>query len=135
MKVAILPLLALAIPLTAQVQIVPGEGKYSVTVNGKPFTDFYFGGDAVKPYLHPLRAASGTIVTRGYPMREDVPGESKDHPHHRGLWFTHGDVNGYDFWANEPSQKSPKKGIIATKKIEAKPGKHKRGVRVAGPAR
>jgi hypothetical protein len=37
-----------------------------------------------------------------YPM-EEVAGESRDHHHHRGLWFTHGDVNGIDFWANDAS--------------------------------
>jgi hypothetical protein len=40
----------------------------------------------------------------------EVPGEAHDHPHHRGLWFTHGDVNGYDFWANEDSQPGAGKG-------------------------
>lgn len=121
MKAVLLSALALAaLPLSAQVTITPSEGKYSITINGKPFTDFYIGKDAVKPYLHPLRAASGTIVTRGYPMRDDIAGESKDHPHHRGLWFTHGDVNGFDFWANEPSQNSPKKGKIITLKSSSK---------------
>jgi len=37
--------------------------------------------------LHPLRAADGKIVTRHFPM-EMVEGESRDHPHHRGLWFS-----------------------------------------------
>src|SRR5208282_3880761 len=49
---------------------------------------------------------------------DDVEGESKDHPHHRGLWFSHGDVNGYDFWANEVSQEDGKKGKIVLKKID-----------------
>jgi hypothetical protein len=61
-----------------------------------------------------LRTADGTVVTRGYPM-EDIAGESRDHPHHRGLWYTHGDVNGYDFWMNEPGQ-HPKNGGIITPK-------------------
>jgi hypothetical protein len=39
------------------------------------------------------------------------------------LWFTHGDVNGFDFWANEPSQQSAKKGKIVLKTIGAKSGK------------
>ena len=43
-------------------------------------------------------------------MNPDIPGESHDHPHHRGLWFTHGDVNGYDFWGNETRQKGAGKG-------------------------
>jgi hypothetical protein len=38
---------------------------------------------------------------------EDVDGERKDHPHHRSLWFTHGDVNGIDFWSE-----SGRSGVI-----------------------
>ncbi len=96
----------LALPLAAQVKITPqGKEKISIEIDGKPFTDFYIGPDTPKPYLHPLRTADGKIVTRGFPMQTDIPGEAHDHPHHRGLWFTHGDVNGYDFWANEDSTK------------------------------
>jgi hypothetical protein len=69
----------------------------------------------MKPYLHPLRSASGKIVTRRYPM-ETVDGETHDHPHHHGLWFSHGDVNGFDFWGNEPSQRTEKMGRIVLKK-------------------
>src|SRR5262249_61316 len=84
----------------------------------------FVGADTTKPYLHPLRAASGKIVTRAYPM-DIVEGESKDHPHHRGLWFSHGDVNGYDFWATEASQPNPQKGKIVLKKVgELKSGKN-----------
>ena len=32
-----------------------------------------------------------------------VEGESRDHPHHRSLWFTHGSVNGIDFWSETPA--------------------------------
>jgi len=103
--------IAIAVPLCAQVKITPqGKEKISVEIDGKPFTDFYIGADTAKPYLHPLRTADGKVVTRGFPMIADVPGEAHDHPHHRGLWFTHGDVNGYDFWANEESQKGAGKG-------------------------
>jgi hypothetical protein len=117
-------LLVLALPLCAEVKLTQHDSHdISVVIDGKPFTDFFVGSDAPKPYLFPLRAASGKIVTRGYPIDPNVPGETHDHPHHRGLWFTHGDVNGYDFWANEPSQNSPKKGKILLKKIvQAKSG-------------
>lgn len=116
----VLCLAALALPLCAQVNITQqGSEKISVEIDGKPFTDFYIGSSAPKPYLAPLRSAKGTVVTRLYPM-ESVPGEAKDHPHHRGLWFTHGIVNGYDFWANEESQKGEGKGkgVITLKKVE-----------------
>jgi hypothetical protein len=100
-----------AAPLCAQVKIArQGNERISVEIDGKPFTDFYVGPETNKPYLHPLRTADGKIVTRGYPMTADIPGEAHDHPHHRGLWFAHGDVNGYNFWANEPSQEAAGKG-------------------------
>jgi hypothetical protein len=70
----------------------------SVTVGGKPLGNYYFGPDSPKPYFSPLRSAAGTIVTRGWPMIKDIPGESHDHPHHRGMFFAHGDINGVDFW-------------------------------------
>ena len=102
--------LSVLLPLAAEVKITQqGNERISVEIDGKPFTEFFVGPDVPKPYLAPLRSASGKIVTRQYPMA-DVPGESHDHPHHRGLWFTHGDVNGYDFWANEDSQKGAGKG-------------------------
>jgi hypothetical protein len=123
MKSASYLLLAAALPLCAQVKITQRTDRISIDIDGKPFTEMFVGADTNKPYLHPLRAASGKIVTRAYPM-DTVEGESKDHPHHRGLWFSHGDVNGYDFWANEASQKNPKKGKIVLKKIgELKSGK------------
>src|SRR6516164_1494670 len=76
-----------------------------VLVEGKAFTTYYFAPDSPKPYLHPLRSAQGTVVTRGWPMAKDIPGESHDHPHHRAMFFAHGDINGVDFWGEgAPSQ-------------------------------
>lgn len=106
-------LLMLALPLAAQVKFTPAVDKIDIEIDGKPFSAFYFAGDAPKPYLHPLRAADGVIVSRRYPM-EQVAGETRDHPHHRGLWFTHGDVNKIDFWMNERSgtPQRTQRGII-----------------------
>lgn len=107
-----LGLLAL-LPLTAQVKITKGNNQIDVAIDGKPYTTFFYGPEAPKTYLSPLRAPSGTIVTRAYPMSK-VEGEATDHPHHRGLWFAHSDVNGWDYWNNEFSyEKDPKyKGRI-----------------------
>jgi hypothetical protein len=127
MKSAYWFLLLLAAPLGAQVDIQRGDGHISITIDNKPFTTLFCGPDTAKPYLHPLRSASGKIVTRHYPM-ENVAGETHDHPHHRGLWFSHGDVNGYDFWANEPSQHSAKTGRIVLKNIGDVSGGKKSGV-------
>ena len=119
--------LAVIFPLCAQVKITQqGQQKVSVEIDGKPFTDFYVGPEISKPYLSPLRTASGILVTRQYPMAE-VAGESRDHPHHRGLWFTHGDVDGYDFWANEDSEKGEGKGkgkVVLVKINKISSGRH-----------
>jgi hypothetical protein len=106
-------LLVAALPLAAQVKFTPSAGKIDIEIDGKPFSAFFFGDDAPKPYLHPLRMADGLIVSRRFPM-EQVAGETKDHPHHRGLWFTHGDVNKIDFWMNEKSStpQRTQRGII-----------------------
>jgi hypothetical protein len=101
----ILPLLAGA--AFAQMTVKVQDDRIRIDIQGQPYTDFIFkGGEAMKPYLYPLRAASGTIVTRRFPI-EIVAGEPTDHPHHRGLFFAHSDVNGIDFWNNETSYKTP----------------------------
>jgi Methane oxygenase PmoA len=71
--------------------------RIDILVGGHPFTTYYFGVAAAKPYLFPLRSAQGTVVTRGFPM-EHIPGEDHDEPHQRAMYFAHGDINGYDFW-------------------------------------
>jgi len=103
-------------PGLAQVKLTQGPDRIEVQIDGQPFTTLFMGSDVTKPYLHPLRSASGKVVTRYYPM-ENREGERRDHPHQRGLWFSHGDVNGYDFWANEVSQKGPNKGRIVLDKV------------------
>lgn len=114
----ILPLIACA--AFAQFAVKTQDDRISVTLNGKPYTDFIFkGGEAMKPYLYPLRAPSGTIVTRRFPIETSpTPGEPTDHPHHRGLFFAHANVNGIDFWNNETSYKSPPpRGRIVFEKV------------------
>ncbi len=73
-----------------------------VTVDGKPFTD-YLANSGRNPALWPVIGPTGVEMTRAYPFRVDVPGEKTDHPHHRSLWFSHGDVDGVNYW-NEPSE-------------------------------
>lgn len=114
------------LPAVAQVRLDQFPDRIEVTIDGQPFTTFYFGPETTKPYLHPLRSASGKVVTRYYPM-EVREGERRDHPHQRGLWFSHGDVNGYDYWANEVSQKGPNKGKIVLKKVVSARGGRRQG--------
>jgi len=101
----------------AQVAISQEGDAVHVVIDGQPFTDFVLrGGNAMKPYLYPLRSATGKMVTRKFPM-ENLEGEPKDHPHQRGLWFAHERVNGFDFWNNEADYKSTNRGRIVVDKI------------------
>lgn len=109
----------------AQVKITPAEDHIAIEIAGQPFGDLLFGPNVWKPYLWPLRSASGKIVVRHFPMVKDVPGETHDHNHQRGLWFGHGEVNGYDFWAPDPlNRPNPKFGRISlVKVVSTKSGK------------
>lgn len=111
--------LVLLAPLAAAAGVTFTESSESIRidVDGKPFTELFFGPQTAKPYLHPLRSASGKIVTRLYPMQV-VEGERHDHPHHQGLWFAHGDVNGFDFWSATAERRGGKFGRIVLKKIK-----------------
>jgi len=109
------------------VQVVANEGgkRVDVTIDGKPFTSYIYPDTLKKPVLYPLRTASGTLVTRGFPL-DPRPRERFDHPHHVGLWFNYGDVNGLDFWNNSndiAAARAPKMGTIVHKRVvEAKSG-------------
>ncbi len=86
----------------AQVKITAETSRIHVEIGGKPYGDFVVKSEeAMKPYFYPLRAASGTIVTRHWPMEKASAIEPVDHQHQRGLWFGPDMVNGYDFWNNE----------------------------------
>jgi hypothetical protein len=115
----------LGVTAFAQMTVKVQDDRIRVDLKGQPYTDFIFeGGEAMKPYLYPLRAASGTIVTRRFPI-EIVAGEPTDHPHHRGLFFAHANVNGIDFWNNETSYTSPppRGRIVFEKLLKASGGK------------
>lgn len=82
----------------AQVTIEKHEDRYTVNIDGELFTQYIFKGYD-KPILYPVIGPHGISMTRNWPMAEAAPGEAKDHPHHKALWFSHGNVNGIDFWA------------------------------------
>jgi methane monooxygenase PmoA-like len=87
------------------VEVVRQTNQVDVSIGGKPFTTYYVDGTVAKPYLMPLRSAQGTIVTRGYPVGNNVPpGSEHDRsfePHQRPLYFGHGNIDGLDFWGEE----------------------------------
>ena len=87
------------------VELQQRGNQVEVLIGGKSFTTYYFGPESPKPFLYPLRSAQGTFVTRGFPMVKNIPGEDHDHPHHRAMFFAHGDINGVDFWGEgEPAK-------------------------------
>jgi hypothetical protein len=95
------------------VTVAPLEGKVRVELGGQLFTEYLYQ-DTPKPVLYPVLGPGGVALTRNYPMKKDVAGEVSDHPHHRSLWFCHGDVNGINFWAETPPF-----GKIVQDKLEA----------------
>jgi hypothetical protein len=89
-------------------------------MDGKLFTSYIWPDNVMKPVLYPVMTASGAEVTRGYPLNPRA-GERVDHPHHIGIWFNYGDINGFDFWNNSeaiPAAQKSGYGTIKQKKIE-----------------
>jgi hypothetical protein len=98
---------------------VPGQQKVTITVGGKPFTEFVYTDTMEKPFLYPIFAANGQTITRGFPWNPQ-PNDPVDHPHHIGLWFNYEKVNGLDFWNNSFAIAPDKKknyGWIRTQEI------------------
>ncbi|HWQ93422.1 MAG TPA: PmoA family protein [Clostridia bacterium] len=80
-------------------KIQPAGDRIRVEVNGRLLTE-YFYTNVPRPFCYPLIGPGGAPMTRNWPM-QNVPDEEHDHPHHRSLWFTHGSVNGHDFWSEQ----------------------------------
>ena len=100
------------------------QKQVDVMMDGKLFTSFIWPDNVMKPVLYPVITASGTEVTRGYPLKPR-PGERVDHPHHIGIWFNYGDVDKLDFWNNStaiPAEKKNEYGTIHHKSIEKEEG-------------
>lgn len=103
------------------------QHKVNVYVNGSIFTIFQYPPDLEKPFLFPVYAPNGSVITRGFPL-ESRKGERIDHPHQVGIWFNHGNINGLDFWNNSSAIPADKKAsyghIVVQKVIRAESGKN-----------
>ncbi|HEX3878364.1 MAG TPA: PmoA family protein [Bryobacteraceae bacterium] len=128
--------LAAACALSAQVKITQGDKKISIEIHGAKYGDFYIAGkdpsfpgadkslenaDLMKPFLWPILAATGTPVTRAWPIEKvdeekDLKG---DHPHQRGIWFGHEKVNGSDFWNSYTAKNNGKITLIKVGEIKS----------------
>jgi len=100
---------------SAEITAEQTERGVTISVDGKPFAE-YRTDLGSKPIVWPLIGPTDQPVTRDYPMA-DTSGETRDHPHQRSLWFTHGSVNGLSFW-----EEAPGRGVI----------KHREYVQVRG---
>lgn len=100
----VLVIAGLAVGSTASATEITAERSPNgavVKIDGKLFTE-YLVKSGSKPILWPIIGPTGQPMTRDYPMAKRS-GEATDHPHQRSLWFTHGDVNGINFWL-QPDQ-------------------------------
>jgi len=78
------------------VKLTQQDGKIRVEIGGKLFTEYHFQ-DVSRPFLYPILGPGEHKMTRNWPIQE-AENEERDHPHHRSLWYAHGNVNGQDFW-------------------------------------
>ncbi len=85
-----------------EVELTLKGDSLDVTVDGKPFTVYHFAKSQKKPYFWPVRSPEGLIMTRPLLNAEGRPW--RDHPHHKGLWFTVDEVNGIKFWEERHTQ-------------------------------
>jgi hypothetical protein len=109
------------------VKVVAHEAdrRVDITIDGAPFTSYIWPSLLKKPVLYPLIDDEGVTLTRGYPLNP-LPNERIDHPHHAGMWFNYGNVNGFDFWNNsdaiKPENRTKMGTILQTKIVSTKSG-------------
>ena len=97
--------------------------KIAVLVGEKPFAEYIANDPATnKSYLWPVFGPGGVAMTRDFPMK-DIEGEVKDHYHHRGVWFGHEDIGGYDSWTERGTFDKGEKTSDANKERIEKLGK------------
>ncbi len=123
-SLAVVSLVATCLSARAAVEVKELPDRVRVEIGGKLFTEVRHG-DSPHVYYWPLIGPGGVKMTRAWPMAE-VPGEEQDHVHHRSMWFSHGLVNGVDFWGEPASYKGTPKHpvgkIVLEKVVAAKSG-------------
>ena len=94
--------------------------KVEVMVEGALFTSYIYQENLKKPVLWPIMSPAGNMLTRSFPLITKE-GDRVDHPHHIGVWFNYGNVNGLDFWNNSEAidlEKRDNYGTIYHQSIE-----------------
>lgn len=96
LSLVLLANLAEPAPEFPRVQAIP-QPNHAVAfeVDGRMRAVYRFGPDAPRPYIYPLLGPAGRSVVRlGHPH------DPHGHRHHLGVWVSHADVNGANFWAD-----------------------------------
>ena len=103
------------------VKLTQQGGDVRIDVGGKPFTVYHFQGTTsqplVRPFFFPVLAADGTELTSDQQTAPAVNGKKPDHPHHRSVYVSHGDVNGADHWSFE-QKPNPKQRHVKFESVE-----------------
>ena len=86
-------------PAAGGVKLTQGDNKVTVEINGKLFTEYRFK-EPQRPFFYPVMGPTGEPVMRHWPVDTSYPDDARDHVHQKSLWFTHGAVNGIDFWSD-----------------------------------
>ena len=85
------------------VKLTQAGGRVRVEIDGKPFTVYHYEGTKdqplVRPFFFPVLAADGTELTSDQQTAPAADGKKPDHPHHRSVYVSHGEVNGADHWS------------------------------------
>jgi len=100
MWIAVIGILLIGHAFAADVELVQKQNQIDIVIKGKTITTWVAKTEWTKPILFPVRTLSGTLITRGFPL-EKIEGETTDHPHHTGIFFTYDGVNGMTrdkFW-------------------------------------
>jgi len=86
-------------PAAGGVKLTQGDNRVTVEINGKLFTEYRFK-EPQRPFFYPVIGPTGQPVMRHWPVENTDPDDARDHVHQKSLWFTHGAVNGIDFWSD-----------------------------------
>lgn len=89
------------LPLASQPFRIESDDAGWKVYQGESLISGYVINSQNRPVVFPIIGPGGHALTRSYPIEPAKPLESLDHDHHRSLWFSHGDVNGVDFWTDD----------------------------------
>jgi len=94
---------------SSRIQITPTEQGVDVLLDNQLFTRL-LTQEKHKPFFFPIFGPNQVHLTRRWPIDPSATDQPTDHPHHKGLWFSH-IINGVDFW-------SEKQGTVQIEKFE-----------------